>query len=142
MRRVVRGASCPWGEMSVGRNVHGAKCPWGEMSVGRVVRGARCHGASCPGASCPGASCLGASGPGTVTVPCIITFRHLTIDCLFQENKSYGSKNHLHSSSDVLHSRVGHTNKRTGPYEGIVARDFRLLFFHHPKYPPGPLIHI
>ncbi len=73
--RVVRGANvpganCPWGELSVGRNVRGAKCPWGEMSVGRNVRGARCRGASCPGArcpgaSCPGASCLGASGPGT-----------------------------------------------------------------------------
>jgi hypothetical protein len=38
----------------MGRVVRGAKCPWGEMSVGRVVLGA-----SCPGASCPGASCLG-----------------------------------------------------------------------------------
>ncbi len=28
------GASCPGGEMSVGRNVRGAKCPWGELSVG------------------------------------------------------------------------------------------------------------
>jgi hypothetical protein len=37
MGRVVRGAKCPWGEMSVGRNVHGAKYPWGEMSVGRDV---------------------------------------------------------------------------------------------------------
>ncbi len=27
---------------------------------------------------------------------------------LFQENKSYGSKNHLHSSSDVQENRVGH----------------------------------
>ncbi len=39
MGRVVRGAKCPWGEMSVGRIVRGAKCPWGEMSVGRVVVG-------------------------------------------------------------------------------------------------------
>jgi hypothetical protein len=30
---------------------------------------------------------------------------------LFQENKSYSSKNHLHSSSDVQESRVRHTNK-------------------------------
>ncbi len=28
---------------------------------------------------------------------------------LFQENKSYGSKNHLHSSSGVQERRVGHT---------------------------------
>jgi hypothetical protein len=42
MGRVVRGAKCPWGEMSVGRIVRGAKCPWGEMSVGRNVRGANC----------------------------------------------------------------------------------------------------
>ncbi len=33
------GASCPWGELSVGRDVRGAKCPWGEMSVGRDVVG-------------------------------------------------------------------------------------------------------
>ncbi len=42
MGRVVRGAKCPWGKMSVGRIVHGANCPWGEMSVGRNVRGAKC----------------------------------------------------------------------------------------------------
>jgi hypothetical protein len=42
------GASCPWGELSVGRVVRGVSCPWGELSVGRVVRGASCHGASCP----------------------------------------------------------------------------------------------
>jgi hypothetical protein len=63
--RVVHGARCPWGEMSVGRVVRGVSCPWGEMFVGRDVRGANCHGASCPGASCRGASRLGASGPGT-----------------------------------------------------------------------------
>jgi hypothetical protein len=71
--RNVRGAKCPWGELSVERNVRGAKCLWGEMSVGRNVCGARCRGASCPGArcpgaSCPGASCLGASGPGTAEI--------------------------------------------------------------------------
>jgi hypothetical protein len=54
------GASCPWGEMSVGWNVRGANCPWGEMFVRRNV-----CGASCRGASYPGESCLGASGPGT-----------------------------------------------------------------------------
>ncbi len=53
------GAHCPWGELSVGRNVRGAKCPWGEMSVERDIRGAKCpwgemsmgrivHGAKCP----------------------------------------------------------------------------------------------
>jgi hypothetical protein len=42
MGRIVRGAKCPWGEMSVGRNGRGAKCPWGEISVGRNVRGAKC----------------------------------------------------------------------------------------------------
>ncbi len=30
------GASCPWGELSVGRVVLGASCPWGELSVRRV----------------------------------------------------------------------------------------------------------
>jgi hypothetical protein len=35
----VRGANCPWGEISVGRIVRGAKCPWGVMSVGRDVVG-------------------------------------------------------------------------------------------------------
>jgi hypothetical protein len=40
--RNVRGAICPWGELSVGRIVREAKCPWGEMSVGRDVRGASC----------------------------------------------------------------------------------------------------
>jgi hypothetical protein len=34
--RVVRGVSCPWGEMSLGQNVRGARCPWGN------VRGAKC----------------------------------------------------------------------------------------------------
>jgi hypothetical protein len=42
MGRVVRGAKCPWGEMSVRRIVRGANCPWGELSVGRNVRGAKC----------------------------------------------------------------------------------------------------
>ncbi len=59
MERVVHGASCPWGELSVGRTVRGANCPWGELSVGRTVHGASCpwgelyvgravHGANCP----------------------------------------------------------------------------------------------
>jgi hypothetical protein len=47
------GASCPWGELSMGRVVHGTSCPWGELSMGRVVTGARCHGASFDGANCP-----------------------------------------------------------------------------------------
>jgi hypothetical protein len=42
MGRVVRGAKCPWGELSMGRIVRGANCPWGKMSVGRNVRGAKC----------------------------------------------------------------------------------------------------
>jgi hypothetical protein len=53
MGRVVPGASCPWGELSVGRVVHGASCPLGELSMGRIVHGARCRGASFDGASCP-----------------------------------------------------------------------------------------
>jgi hypothetical protein len=76
MERVVRGASCPWGELSVGqvsmgRVVDGASCPWGELSMGRVVHGASCLwgelflgrvvlcpcGSSCRGASFDGASC-------------------------------------------------------------------------------------
>ncbi len=36
------GVSCPWGELSVGRNVRGANCLWGELSVGRTVRGVNC----------------------------------------------------------------------------------------------------
>ncbi len=35
-------SSCPWGELSVGKNVRGAKCPWGELSTGRTVRGTNC----------------------------------------------------------------------------------------------------
>jgi hypothetical protein len=53
MGQVVREASCPWGELSVGRAVpggelsvgrivHGAKCPWGGLSMGRTVCGANC----------------------------------------------------------------------------------------------------
>ncbi len=70
MGRVVRGAtchgaSCPWGELSMGRVGHGASCPWGELSMGRVVYGVSCLRASFDGASFDGASYLGASGPGT-----------------------------------------------------------------------------
>jgi hypothetical protein len=61
--RAVRGAKCPWGELSVGLNVCGTKCPWGEQSVGRAVRGASrpwgelsmgqtVHGVRCCRASC------------------------------------------------------------------------------------------
>jgi hypothetical protein len=32
---------------------------------------------------------------------------------LFQENKSYGRKNHLHSSSDVQENHVGHSSNFT-----------------------------
>jgi hypothetical protein len=48
MGRVVRGANCPWGELSVGRFVRGANCPWGELSMGRIVHGATVRGANCP----------------------------------------------------------------------------------------------
>jgi hypothetical protein len=51
--RVVHGASCPWGELSLGRVVHGASCPWGGFSMGWFVYGASCRGASFDGASCP-----------------------------------------------------------------------------------------
>jgi hypothetical protein len=59
MGRVVHGmkypgATCPWGELSMGRVVPGASCPWGKLSVGRNDCGAKCHGASFDGASCPG----------------------------------------------------------------------------------------
>jgi hypothetical protein len=47
------GASCPWGELSMGRVVPGVSCPWGELSMGRIVYGASCRGASFDGASCP-----------------------------------------------------------------------------------------
>ncbi len=74
------GVKCPWGEMSVGRNIRGAKCPWtekklswgelsmrhivhrakcpwgdvpGAISLGRVVHGAKCHRVSFDGVSCP-----------------------------------------------------------------------------------------
>jgi hypothetical protein len=39
MEQVVHGASCPWGEMSLGQNVRGAKYPWGEMSWGKLSWG-------------------------------------------------------------------------------------------------------
>jgi hypothetical protein len=65
MGRVVHGASCPWGELSLGRVVPGASCPWGELSMGRVVPGASCRGASFDGASCPLGELSWASGPGT-----------------------------------------------------------------------------
>jgi hypothetical protein len=48
--------------------VPGAKCPWGELSVGRNVRGAKCRGASCRGASCRGASCRGRVVVGRVVL--------------------------------------------------------------------------
>jgi hypothetical protein len=68
MVRVVHGASCPWGELFVGRVVmgrvvHGASYPWGELSMGRVVHegelsmGRVVHRVSCRGASFDGASC-------------------------------------------------------------------------------------
>jgi hypothetical protein len=38
--RVVRGATCPWGELSLGQVVHGASWPWGELSMGRNDSGA------------------------------------------------------------------------------------------------------
>ncbi len=41
-------ASCPWGEMSMGRAVRGAKCLWGEMSVGELSVGRNVRGARCP----------------------------------------------------------------------------------------------
>jgi hypothetical protein len=42
MGRVVHGANCLWGELSMGRVFRGAKCPWGELSMERTVRGAKC----------------------------------------------------------------------------------------------------
>jgi hypothetical protein len=36
----------------MGRVVHGASCTQGELSLGQVVPGARCRGASFDGASC------------------------------------------------------------------------------------------
>jgi hypothetical protein len=57
--RIVYGARCLWGEMSMGRAVRWASCPWGELSMGRAVMGASCHGASSHGASLDGAICLG-----------------------------------------------------------------------------------
>jgi hypothetical protein len=37
----------------MGRIVNGASCPWGELSMGRNDCGASCCGASFDGASCP-----------------------------------------------------------------------------------------
>jgi hypothetical protein len=58
MGRVVHGASCPWGKLSVGQAVHG------ELSMGPAVHKASSHGASCHRASSHGASCHGASSHG------------------------------------------------------------------------------
>jgi hypothetical protein len=55
------GASCPWGDLSMGRFVLGASCPWAELSLGRVV-----VGRVLTGRVVRGASCLGANGPGTI----------------------------------------------------------------------------
>ncbi len=60
MGRVIPGASCPWGELSVGQVVHGASFPLGELSMGRIVHGGRCRGASLMGRVV-----REASGPGT-----------------------------------------------------------------------------
>jgi hypothetical protein len=54
------GASCPWGELSMGRVLHGVSCLWDELSMGRDV-----VGRVVMGRVVRGASCLGASGPGT-----------------------------------------------------------------------------
>jgi hypothetical protein len=51
MGRVVHGARCPWGELSMGRVVHGASCPWGELSMGQIDCGVSCCGVSFDGAS-------------------------------------------------------------------------------------------
>jgi hypothetical protein len=40
----------------------------------------------------------------------IVVMSSVLLVFLFQENKSYGCKNHLHSSSGVQESRVGHSN--------------------------------
>jgi hypothetical protein len=48
--------------------------------------------------------------------------RHLTGDCLFQENKSYGSKNHLHSSSDAQRVMSGTVTLPTTAHDFITIR--------------------
>jgi hypothetical protein len=42
MGRAVHGASCPWGELSMGRAVMG-RVVMGRVSMGRVVRESHCQ---------------------------------------------------------------------------------------------------
>ncbi len=49
----------------MGRVVRGSSCLWGKLSVGRTVHGASCRGASFDGAGFDGASFDGVSGPVT-----------------------------------------------------------------------------
>jgi hypothetical protein len=73
--RIVPGANCPWGKLSMGRNVRRVKCPWGEN-----VRGAKCPWAKMSWGELlwgelswgklSWAICLGASGPG-ILFPCV-----------------------------------------------------------------------
>jgi hypothetical protein len=44
----------------------------------------------------------------TCRILMIVVMSSVLLVYLFQENKSYGSRNHLHSSSGVQESRVGH----------------------------------
>jgi hypothetical protein len=54
MGRDVHGASCPWGQLSMGPVVHGASCPWAEFSMGRDVVGRVLMGRVVRGASFDG----------------------------------------------------------------------------------------
>jgi hypothetical protein len=49
--QIIRGADCPWGELSVGRT---GRVVMGQVVVGRVLMGQVVRGASFDGASGPG----------------------------------------------------------------------------------------
>ncbi len=73
------GSRCPWGVLSMGRNVPGASCPWSELSLEQNYYGAKCHGAISMGqvvngASFDGASCMEIANPLSRHIPLIRKF--------------------------------------------------------------------
>ena len=74
-------AKCPYGEVSLRRNVFTAKCPYGEVSVRRRVRTA-----NCPTAKCRTAKSVTAKSPGAI---CIYLNAYLYLQMHFTAHNSY-----------------------------------------------------